>query len=233
MMTASGTFGSGMEYSDFVDLNRLGAVVTKGVANIPWPGNPTPRVAETHGGMLNAIGLQNPGIDVFVERDLPFLSQYDTRVIVNICGKSVEDYLEVVERLSDEPVDLLVIMLGTNDTKERFGSSAACIALGLKRLVAKAIAATDCWAGQKPNILIVTPKTLSEVQDIIDSLRNRQAIIVQFNKINEKYAQRILDFLNGAIYALGGCEQRIGDNMFLFTPGGVSIQGPTSLKDKY
>ena len=105
VMTASGTFVSGMEYSDFVDLNRLGAVVTKGVANIPWPGNPTPRVTETHGGMLNAIGLQNPGIDVFVERDLPFLSQYDTRVIVNICGKSVEDYLEVVERLSDEKAE--------------------------------------------------------------------------------------------------------------------------------
>ncbi len=104
VMTASGTFGSGMEYSEFVDLNRLGAVVTKGVASVPWPGNPTPRVAEVYGGMLNAIGLQNPGIDVFVERDLAFLKNYDTKVIVNVCGKSVEEYLAVVERLGDEKI---------------------------------------------------------------------------------------------------------------------------------
>ena len=100
VMTASGTFGSGMEYSEFVDLNTLGAVVTKGVASTPWPGNPTPRIAEVYGGMLNAIGLQNPGIDVFLQRDLPFLAQYDTRVIVNVCGKSVEEYVTVVERLA-------------------------------------------------------------------------------------------------------------------------------------
>ena len=100
VMTASGTFGSGAEYSEFVDLNRLGAVVTKGVANVPWPGNPTPRIAEVHGGMLNAIGLQNPGIDVFVKRDIPFLKQYDTKIIVNVCGKTTEDYIEVVERLA-------------------------------------------------------------------------------------------------------------------------------------
>ncbi len=118
VMTASGTFGSGMEYSDFVDLNRLGAVVTKGVANVPWPGNPVPRVAETYGGMLNAIGLQNPGIDVFVERDLPFLQRYDTKVIVNVCGKSVDDYLEVVERLSDEPADMLEINVSCPNVKE-------------------------------------------------------------------------------------------------------------------
>ena len=103
VMTASGTFGSGAEYSEFVDLNRLGAVVTKGVANVPWPGNPTPRVTETASGMLNAIGLQNPGIDVFCERDIPFLKKYDTKIIVNVCGKSTEDYCEVVERLADEP----------------------------------------------------------------------------------------------------------------------------------
>ena len=102
VMTASGTFGSGMEYSEFVDLNQLGAVVTKGVANVPWPGNPTPRVAEVYGGMLNAIGLQNPGIDMLMERDIPFLKQYDTNIIVNVCGKTVEDYVEVVERLGDE-----------------------------------------------------------------------------------------------------------------------------------
>ena len=118
VMTASGTFGSGMEYSEFVDLNRLGAVVTKGVANIPWPGNPTPRVAETPSGMLNAIGLQNPGIDVFCSRDLPFLKKYDTKVIVNVCGKTTEDYCQVVERLGSEPVDLLEINVSCPNVKE-------------------------------------------------------------------------------------------------------------------
>ena len=118
VMTASGTFGSGMEYSDFVDQNRLGAVVTKGVAIVPWEGNPTPRVAEVYGGMLNAIGLQNPGIDVFMERDLPFLQKYDTKVIVNVCGKTVSDYLEVVERLSDTPVSMLEINVSCPNVKE-------------------------------------------------------------------------------------------------------------------
>lgn len=118
VMTASGTFGSGMEYGDFVDLNKLGAVVTKGVANVPWPGNPVPRVAEVYGGMLNAIGLQNPGIDVFIERDIPFLKKYDTKIIVNVCGKSVKDYLEVVERLGDEDVDMLEINVSCPNVKE-------------------------------------------------------------------------------------------------------------------
>ena len=117
-MVASGTFGSGEEFSEFVDLNRLGAVVTKGVANIPWPGNPTPRIAEVYGGMLNAIGLQNPGIDVFVSRDIPFLKKYDTRIIVNVCGKSTEDYCEVVERLADQPVDMLEINISCPNVKE-------------------------------------------------------------------------------------------------------------------
>ena len=117
--TASGTFGSGMEYSEFVDLNRLGAVVTKGVANVPWPGNPTPRVAEVYGGMLNAIGLQNPGVEVFLERDIPFLKQYDTKIIVNVCGKTTEDYVEVVERLGDErAVSMLEINVSCPNVKE-------------------------------------------------------------------------------------------------------------------
>ena len=118
VMVASGTFGSGEEFSEFVDLNRLGAVVTKGVANIPWPGNPTPRIAEVYGGMLNAIGLQNPGIDVFVSRDIPFLKKYDTQIIVNVCGKSTEDYCEVVERLADQPVDMLEINISCPNVKE-------------------------------------------------------------------------------------------------------------------
>ena len=130
VMTASGTFGSGMEYSEFVDLNKLGAVVTKGVANVPWPGNPTPRVAEVYGGMLNAIGLQNPGIDVFIRRDIPFLKQYDTKIIVNVCGKTVEDYLEVVEKLGDTDVDMLEINVSCPNVKEgaiAFGQKADCL----------------------------------------------------------------------------------------------------------
>ena len=118
VMTASGTFGSGAAYGQMVDLNKLGAVVTKGVANVPWPGNPTPRIAETYGGMINAIGLQNPGIDVFVKRDIPFLKQYDTKIIVNVCGKTTEDYIEVVERLADEPVDMLEINISCPNVKE-------------------------------------------------------------------------------------------------------------------
>ena len=118
VMTASGTFGSGEEYSEFVDLNRLGAVVTKGVVNVPWPGNPTPRIVETQGGMLNAIGLQNPGVEVFCKRDIPFLRQYDTKIIVNVCGKTTEDYCEVVERLADEPVDMLEINISCPNVKE-------------------------------------------------------------------------------------------------------------------
>lgn len=132
VMTASGTFGSGMEYSEFVDLNKLGAVVTKGVANIPWPGNPTPRVAEVYGGMLNAIGLQNPGIDVFMERDIPFLKQFDTKIIVNVCGKTVEDYVAVVERLGEEPaVAMLEINVSCPNVKEgaiAFGQKADALA---------------------------------------------------------------------------------------------------------
>ena len=115
---ASGTFGSGAEFADYVDLNRLGAVTTKGVANVPWTGNPTPRVAETYGGMMNAVGLQNPGIDLFCERDIPFLRKYDTKIIVNVCGRSEEDYCEVVERLAGEDVDMLEINISCPNVKE-------------------------------------------------------------------------------------------------------------------
>ena len=127
VMTASGTFGSGMEYGEFVDLNRLGAVVTKGVASTPWPGTDVPRIAEVYGGMLNAIGLQNPGISVFLERDLPFLEQYDTKVIVNVCGKTIEEYLDVVEKLGDSSVDMLEINVSCPNVKEgaiAFGQNA-------------------------------------------------------------------------------------------------------------
>ena len=141
VMTASGTFGSGAEYSEFVDLNKLGAVVTKGVANVPWPGNPTPRIEETHSGMLNAIGLQNPGIDLFCKRDIPYLKQFDTKIIVNVCGRSTEDYLEVVERLGNEPVDMLEINISCPNVKEggiAFGQDPKAVEAITKAVKAKA-----------------------------------------------------------------------------------------------
>ena len=141
VMTASGTFGSGMEYSEFTDLNRLGAVVTKGVANVPWEGNPTPRVCETYGGMLNAIGLQNPGLDVFIERDIPFLKKFDTKIIVNVCGRSIADYVEVVEGLSDQPVDMLEINVSCPNVSHggiAFGQNPDCLFEITKEIKAKA-----------------------------------------------------------------------------------------------
>ena len=142
VMVASGTFGSGAEYSEFVDLNRLGAVVTKGVASVPWPGNPAPRIAETASGMLNAIGLQNPGIDLFSKRDLPFLEKYDTKVIVNVCGHSTEEYLDVVERIADEPrVDMLEINISCPNVKEggiAFGQDPKAVEAITKAVKAKA-----------------------------------------------------------------------------------------------
>ncbi len=141
VMTASGTFGSGMEYSEFVDISKLGAIVTKGVSFTPWEGNPTPRVAEVYGGMLNAIGLQNPGIDTFIERDLAFLEKYDTTVIVNVCGKTVEEYVGVVERLSDTNADMLEINVSCPNVKEgaiAFGQDPEALAHITKEIKKKA-----------------------------------------------------------------------------------------------
>ncbi len=165
VMTASGTFGSGMEYSEFVDLNRLGAVVTKGVGNVPWEGNPTPRVAETYGGMLNAIGLQNPGIDVLIERDLPFLKKYDTRIIVNVCGKTVEDYLEVVERLGDTEADMLEINVSCPNVKE------GAIAFGQKADSLFAITSALKKKAKQPIIMKLSPN----VTDITEMARAAEA----------------------------------------------------------
>ena len=165
VMTASGTFGSGMEYSEFVDLNRLGAVVTKGVANVPWPGNPTPRVAETPGGMLNAIGLQNPGIDVFCSRDLPFLKKYDTKVIVHVCGNTTEDYCQVVERLGSEPVDLLEINVSCPNVKE------GGIAFGQDPKALEAITKEVKKYAKQPVIMKLSPN----VTDITEMARAAEA----------------------------------------------------------
>ncbi len=166
VMTGSGTFGSGMEYSEFVDLNQLGAVVTKGVANVPWPGNPTPRVAEVYGGMLNAIGLQNPGIDVFMERDIPFLKQYDTKIIVNVCGKSVEDYIDVVEKLSDQDaVSLLEINVSCPNVKE------GAIAFGQKADALYNITSELKKHAKQPIIMKLSPN----VTDITEMARAAEA----------------------------------------------------------
>lgn len=161
VMTASGTFGSGMEYSQFVDLNSLGAVVTKGVASVPWQGNPTPRVAEVYGGMLNAIGLQNPGIDVFIERDIPFLKKFDTKVIVNVCGKTIEDYLTVVEKLSDQPVDMLEINVSCPNVKE------GAIAFGQKAEALERITSEIKKKAKQPIIMKLSPN----VTDISEMAR--------------------------------------------------------------
>ena len=165
VMTASGTFGSGAEYGEFVDLNRLGAVVTKGVANVPWAGNPTPRVAEVYGGMLNAIGLQNPGIDVFVKRDIPFLKQYDTRIAVNVCGRTTEDYLEVTERLGEEPVDLLEINISCPNVKE------GGIAFGQDPKAVEAITRAVKDRARQPVIMKLSPN----VTDIGEMARAAEA----------------------------------------------------------
>lgn len=165
VMTASGTFGSGEEYSEFVDLNKLGAVVTKGVANVPWPGNPTPRITETSSGMLNAIGLQNPGIDVFCERDIPFLKKFDTKIIVNVCGKTTEDYCEVVERLANEPVDMLEINVSCPNVKE------GGIAFGQDPKALEAITKEVKKYAKQPVIMKLSPN----VTDVTEMARAAEA----------------------------------------------------------
>ena len=162
---ASGTFGSGEEFSEFVDLNRLGAVTTKGVANVPWPGNPTPRVAEVYGGMMNAIGLQNPGIDLFCKRDIPFLKKFDTKIIVNVCGKTTEDYCEVVERLGNEPVDMLEINVSCPNVKE------GGIAFGQNPKALEAITREVKKYARQPVIMKLSPN----VTDITEMARAAEA----------------------------------------------------------
>jgi dihydroorotate dehydrogenase (NAD+) catalytic subunit len=157
VMTASGTFGSGKEYGELIDINKLGAIVTKGVSNVPWVGNPTPRVAETHGGMLNAIGLQNPGVEAFIKDDLSFLKEYNTKVIVNVCGRTVEDYLEVVERLADEPVDILEINISCPNVKEggiAFGQNSKAVQKITREV--KKIAKQPIMMKLSPNVTDIT-----------------------------------------------------------------------------
>ena len=165
VMTASGTFGSGMEYAEFVDLNRLGAVVTKGVASVPWEGNKTPRVAEVYGGMLNAVGLQNPGIDLFLKRDIPYLRQFDTKIIVNVCGRTTEEYIEVVERLREEPVDMLEINISCPNVE------AGGIAFGQSPKAVEAITSEVKKHAAQPVIMKLSPN----VTDISEIARAAEA----------------------------------------------------------
>lgn len=165
VMTASGTFGSGAEYSEFVDLNQLGAVVTKGVANVPWAGNATPRIAEVHSGMMNAIGLQNPGIHVFLERDMPYLEQFDTKIIVNVCGKTTEDYIDVVERLSDTKAALLEINVSCPNVKE------GGIAFGQEPKALEAITKEVKKHAAQPIIMKLSPN----VTDIVEMAKAAEA----------------------------------------------------------
>lgn len=165
VMVASGTFGSGAEYDEFVDLNRLGAVVTKGVANVPWEGNPTPRIAETYGGMLNAVGLQNPGYDLFAKRDIPYLKKYDTNIIVNVCGRTTEDYIDVVEKLGHEEVDMLEINISCPNVKH------GGIAFGQDPKAVEAITKEVKKVAKQPVIMKLSPN----VTDITEMAKAAEA----------------------------------------------------------
>lgn len=182
VMTCSGTFGSGMEFGESVDLNRLGAVVTKGIANVPWPGNPTPRVCEVYGGMLNAIGLQGPGIDVFMERDIPFLKQYDTKIIVNVCGKTKEDYIDVVERLAETDVDMLEINISCPNVK------AGALAFGQDPKVAEDITASIKKAAKQPIIMKLSPN-VTDIAEMAKAVEAGGADVVSL--INTLTAMKI------------------------------------------
>ena len=182
VMTCSGTFGSGMEFGESVDLNKLGAVVTKGIANIPWPGNPTPRVTEVYGGMLNAIGLQGPGVDVFMERDIPFLKQYDTKIIANVCGKTKEDYLDVVERLNDTDVDMFEINISCPNVK------AGALAFGQDPKVAEDITASIKKVAKKPIIMKLSPN-VTDIAEMAKAVEAGGADVVSL--INTLTAMKI------------------------------------------
>ena len=187
VMTASGTFGSGMEYGDFVDLNKLGAVVTKGVSSVPWPGNPTPRVAEVTGGMLNAIGLQNPGMDVFIERDIPFLKQYDTKIIVNVCGHSVEEYIDAVEKLSDQPIDMMEINVSCPNVKAgalQFGQDPKVLESVTKEI--KAHAKQPVIMKLSPNVTSIKDMAIAAEQGGADAISLINTLIGMKIDINRK-----------------------------------------------
>ena len=182
VMTCSGTFGSGMEFGESIDLNKLGAVVTKGIANVPWPGNPTPRVTEVYGGMLNAIGLQGPGVDVFMERDIPFLKQYDTKIIANVCGKTKEDYIDVVERLNDTDVDMLEINISCPNVK------AGALAFGQDPKVAEDITASIKKVAKKPIIMKLSPN-VTDIAEMAKAVEAGGADVVSL--INTLTAMKI------------------------------------------
>ena len=191
---ASGTFGSGMEYCEYVDLNKLGAVTTKGVANVPWPGNPTPRIAETYGGMINAIGLQNPGLDTFVKRDIPFLKQYDTKIIVNVCGKTEEDYVDAVEKLGEQPVDMLEINISCPNVKE------GGIAFGQVPASAERITKAVKKVARQPVIMKLSPN-VTDITEMAKAVEAGGADAVLLSRISANLRRR--DMNSGDVYNKG------------------------------
>ena len=207
---ASGTFGSGEEFSEFVDLNRLGAVTTKGVANVPWPGNPTPRVAEVYGGMMNAIGLQNPGIDLFCKRDIPFLKKYDTKIIVNVCGHAPEEYLEVVERLADEPIDMMEINISCPNVKEggmAFGTSCASAAEVVKAV--RRVYKKHLMVKLSPNVTNIQEIALAVESEGADSVSLINTLLGM--AIDAKKRKPVLSTITGGLS--GACVKPIALRM--------------------
>ena len=209
-MPASGTFGSGQEYSEFVDLNQLGAVVTKGVSLTPWEGNPAPRIMETSSGMINAVGLQNPGIDVFIERDIPFLQKFDTKIIVNVCGNSVSDYLQVVERLSETVVDMLEINISCPNVEH------GGIAFGQEPKMVEYITSEIKKITQKPISMKLTPN-VTDITEIAKAVENAGANAVSLvntflaMKIDTKTKKPLLGNIFGGLS--GGCIKPIAVRM--------------------
>lgn len=165
VFTASGTFNSGKEFESAIDLNQIGGVIVKGVASYPWKGNPSPRIAETYGGMLNSVGLQNPGVDVFIKEDIPFLRQYDTKIIVNLAGKTISEYCEVVEKLGDADVDMLELNISCPNVKE------GGVAFGIDPHMAELVTREVRKVAKQPLIVKLSPN----VTDIAEIARAVEA----------------------------------------------------------
>ena len=162
--TASGTF-SARESGAFYDINRLGAVITKGVSAIPWEGNPTPRIAEAYGGMINSVGLQNPGVDTFIQYDVPYLTAFNTKVIANVAGRTIEEYCEVVEKLNETAIDMMEINISCPNVKK------GGIGFGTDPVMAAEITKAVKRIAKKPIIVKLTPN----VTDIADIARAVEA----------------------------------------------------------
>jgi len=165
VFTASGTFNSGKEFESVVDLNSIGGIIVKGVSSTPWKGNPSPRIAETYGGMLNSVGLQNPGVDIFIKEDIPFLRQYDTKIIVNLAGRTISEYCEVVEKLGDADIDMLELNISCPNVKE------GGVAFGIDPHMAELVTREVKKVARQPLIVKLSPN----VTDITEIARAVEA----------------------------------------------------------